>query len=201
MNECDSSYGCELELLRLSGTIQVPGDPPEVQEFDNLAEMKLEGRYLSISLLKLFVNAQLRDDWSGNQRRFCLLQVLIQNKWDYLIASLGSGQDSIRMVDSEGFQHSENDEWVSFTFPYSMLLPDKRETQYEFRHPQWKLESGAKTKGWIWLDSLDAGVLPHKFSFDVRTYEPGATTGFVRDTDLMRFTIENYRIRPTQNIR
>ncbi len=84
---------------------------------------------------------------------------------------------------------------------YRFVLPEGEKTiEARFPWPELTLEDHAKTKGWIWFDQLSEGIPPHRFLFQFDVFDPGNTSGWVRDSDALEFIIENYQIRPIKRV-
>lgn len=192
----DYPFGGEVSFDNLSGRCR-QGDPSHlVKTIDDLDDMTLTGRYMSMKLMRLFVNIPLQSAYDGSIRSFIILEALFHNMWDYRLMSLSTG--SVKMIDSEGFQHDRNGcPYYEFS---KVVMPQGKIVEAQFPGPQLELEDHAKTKGWVWFDSLSKGVLPHRFLFQFSVFDPGTTSGWVRDSETLEFIIDDCRMNPIRQL-
>ena len=95
------------------------------------------------------------------------------------------------MIDSEGFQHSGRASEHGFDQVYRPSSNELFSVRFAYAEPV--LEPYAKTKGWIWFDELPDDVTPRRLVFIFNIYDPGQTSGWIRDTETLEFVIENFQ--------
>ncbi|MFZ3137523.1 MAG: hypothetical protein WA126_09060 [Thermodesulfovibrionales bacterium] len=121
---------------------------------ENLSDLILNGKYMSVRLNNLLLNTPLQSAYTESIKSFNLLEVIYHNLWTYRLNTYTSS--SHLMIDSEGFQHEgDGCNYHEYT---RLVKKEGRKYKYKevsFPWPQLQLESGAKTKGWIWFDVLD----------------------------------------------
>lgn len=191
MQEPNRPTGTEVVISKISGRSS-RGDPSHhTGVFDESIEPTIAGRYMSITLTRLLVNIPLQSKRKENIRCFTLLNTLWHNTWDYRLNTIFFVP--VKMIDSEGFQHSSDEDINHYEF-CRVVLPDTKQTiEAPFSPPDRILEAHAKTKGWVWFEALPAGVIPRRFIFQVRVYEkPGETDGKVKDFETFEFILANF---------
>lgn len=185
-----SDYGTEILFDSISGRCK-PKDPSHhIKVIDNLEDMTLKGKYMAVTLLRLLVNVRIESEYDGRVRRFTLLQVSFHNLWDYRLTTTASG--SVKMIDSEGFQH-DGDGCDYHEFCLVSLPGNEGPVEVSFPWPELTLEDHARTNGWIWFAELADGVLPKRFVFRFDVFEPGSTSGWVKDSETLEFVVTSYR--------
>jgi len=146
----------------------------------------LTGKYMSLTLLRLFLNVPMVSDFTGELRKFTLLEALWENVWDYRVNTIWDGCE--KMIDSSGFQHPR--EWANEHEYSKVQVPGRaRPIVRRFQRPEEELEAHARTKGWLWYGALPDGVVPHRFNFQVKVFEPGKTSGWVQDRESYEFVL------------
>lgn len=191
----DDQLGAEILIKLLSGRCMLAGDQDSLKTIDKLEDMTLTGRYMSLQLQRLFVNINLKNSDAENIRSFTILEVLFHNIWDFRLDIYPSAR-SIKMIDSDGIQH---DGGGCHYFDFSrVVLPEGRTIEAEFPWPETELEDHAKTKGWLWFDSLPKDVFPYRFVFQLSVFDPGCTSGGVNDEETLEFIIVDYDMKPIE---
>ncbi|MEW6040983.1 MAG: serine/threonine-protein kinase [Elusimicrobiota bacterium] len=187
------SFGAEVIFDSLSGVFKSGESHRILNSIDKLDNMTLSGKYMSVKLLRCFLNIKLKRSYDGKIRSFTILEVLFHNMWD---RRLDIPVCSVNMIDSKNFQHkSDVDGPHSFT---QVKLSNGKTIETEFPYPEFILEDHAKTKGFLWFDSLPEDTFPHRFLFEFTVYDQ-IQTGWPIDCDLLEFIIENYQIKPIKD--
>lgn len=177
----------EMKFTTLHGNWYDAGPNFRKRVVQNIGDNTLSGNFLAAKLERVFLNIELKSWYKEGARRFTLLDVVFHNMWDYRISRV-----SAILVDSEGYQHSSLE--PAYTFPLQKdLLP---EGQDSFSPPDNEIESGCKTRGWTWFDSLTDELFPHRLIFKVNIHSPGETSGWVQDTETLEFIVAEYTIGP-----
>jgi hypothetical protein len=177
----DNRTGHSIDLTTLRGFIKGKSGTGVSEQ---LPDGTLTGDHMRIKLEQVLVGVELAN-WKGEVTRLDLVRVLYENLTDYLMPTQQSGTSV--MVDSEGFQHPESIRLLSLG--YEVVDGVIRELRDPFKWPQLKLEGGAKTRGWVAFEAPDAEVLPQRFSFEIRLFEPGSTSGWIRGTETFVFEL------------
>ncbi len=99
----DYQYGTEILLANLRGRSRHDEAASPAKSIHNLNDQTLTGKYMSMKLLRLFVNIPLQSTYDKRIRSFTVLEALFHNMWGYRLKTLSTG--SSKMIDSEGFQH------------------------------------------------------------------------------------------------
>jgi hypothetical protein len=153
-----------------------------VAETSNLT---IAGRYMAVTVLRLFVNIRLQHELSLEVRPFTILGASFHNLWAHRLPICCA---DIKMIDSDGFQHpGDLCEYISFT---AVEFPGRaKPVPASFPWPERELEAGAKTRGWLWFNSLPPGVVPHRFVFRFKVFDAGQISGWVRDSETLEFVL------------
>jgi len=182
----DSHYGSEILIKKISGRSKQGESSRYTQIVDDLQSLTLSGKYMSLTLRKLYVNVPIQSSSKFNVRSFTLLKVVFHNIWDYRLSTF----TDIKMIDSEGFQHDgKGCHFYEFT---QVILPNKKKIDVNFPWPELVLEDHCKTEGWVWFDELANGVVPHRFIFIFNVFEPGEISGWVKDYETLEFIINSH---------
>jgi hypothetical protein len=191
MQEANSPSSSEIIINKISGHSSRGDSSHHTEVFDESVKPTINGRYMSITLTRLLVNLPFKSRYKGNICCFTLLNAIWHNTWDYRLNTIFSVP--VKMIDSEGFQHSSHS-GVDYLEFCKVVLPDTKQiVEASFSPPDQVLEARAKTKGWVWFDALPRNVIPHRFIFQVRVYEkPGETDGWVKDFETFEFVLTNY---------
>lgn len=194
----DASGGAEILIKQLSGGVHEGKNEDEVNELADtqlLSGTTLTGKYIAITLSRLFLNLPMKSEYDGKVRSFTILQATFQNLWKYPLSTW----DSIKMVDSEEFQHDGGlCEYHEFC---NLVLPGGKKTKsVNLEWPETELKGRAKSRGYIWFEKLPKNVMPHRILFSVNVFEPGQTSGWVKDSESLEFVIEDYEIVEVQDI-
>lgn len=193
----DTSGGAEVLIKQLSGGTYVgeENDADDLLATKIIPGMTLSGKYLSITLSRLFLNLPLKSDYNGKNRQFTILQATFQNLWDYPLSTW----DAIKMIDSDEFQHpGDLCEYHEFT---NLVLPGTKKTKsVELAWPELELKRRAKSRGYIWFEKLPKDIVPHRIIFSVNVFEPGQTSGWVKDHESLEFVIEDYDLVEVQDV-
>ena len=189
----DCQFGMEILVSHVNGRCMLADNQDFLKIIHNLEDMTLTGKYMSLKLQRLFLNVKLQSEHNRSIRTFTILEVMFHNIWDYRLKTLSNG--SIKMIDSDGFQHEE-DSPIEFS---RVVLPENRIAEIGLSWPELTLEDHAKTKGWLWFDRLPEGVFPYRFVFQFSVFDPGNTSGWVKDEETLEFIIEGYNTRPIEH--
>jgi len=177
--------GEEILLNKISGSTNYTSDTLEGQIFDAVDQRTIRGKHMAVTLGRLFVNLPLYYQIQNEVRCFTMLEVIWHNLWDYRMS-----QGDAKMIDAEGFQHSGKTHEYGFDQVYK---PSRNELfSVKFAQAEFVLEPYARTRGWVWFDELPNGVLPRRLIFIFNIYDPGQTSGWIRDTETLEFVIENF---------
>jgi hypothetical protein len=190
----DYEFGKEILIKNSNGRFMFDGEVESLRTIDNLEETTLTGIYMAVQLQRLFVNIKLQNEpYDERIRTFTIAEVLFHNIWDYRLDTISSG--SHKMIDSEGFQHTGDTHYYESS---KVFLPGGKTFEASFLLPESELEGHSKTKGWLWFDSLSENVLPHRFMFQFSVYDPGTTSGWVKESETLEFIITDYDIKPIE---
>ena len=138
---------------------------------------------MTIELNHVFKNVPLVSRYSGEERSFLVFGLTWINTWDHPLKTIATG--SVKMIDSEGYQTSsdlcEYHEYTHYVNPKS-----KEKIDIFLPWPELEPEAKAKTDGWIWFNSI-AKREPKKLILKVNIFNPGNTSGLVRDFEVFEF--------------
>lgn len=178
INNVNAGQGVELYPDAVSGGLEEDGSPI----LSPLSECRIRGRYMEVKLNRFLYGMKTTDG-----EMWFLVQATWHNRWDYRLRTYSE----VTLVDSEGFQHSESLVWLDQD---KFLSRDVQATlPTRLKAPESTLESGAKTRGWIGFKELEPGVMPKSLSLEVRVFEPGATSGWVKDREVIHFRFDSLR--------
>jgi hypothetical protein len=175
--------GAEVLIESATGKRKLDDESPVLETFDSINDLTLKGKYMALTFRRLLLNVPLKSKYSGDIKRFTLVELLFQNVWDYPLNAMSSA----KMIDTEGFQHGDDCE----SYEFDHAIQNGKTIPVSFPEPESPLEDHAKTKGWIWFDELQNGVLPQRFIFAINIFEPGHTSGWVKNTEVLEFFIKS----------
>ena len=177
----DVHSGRQIDLSGIRGYIKQASGTGTAE---SLEDSTLTGLHMRLKLEQVMVDVEL-SDWQGEVESLVLARVMYENLTDYLMPTQQSGTST--MIDEDGFQHSESISLPRLT--YEVYNGEVRELRDPFKWPELKLEGGAKTRGWVAFKSPEDGLLPRRFAFQIRLFEPGATSGWIRGTETFVFEL------------
>jgi hypothetical protein len=135
-----------------------------VSVVESAACLKITGKYMAVLLEKLYVGIPLRSTSTGKIREFVIIGCVFENLWDYPLHTLCS--DYGKMIDSDGFQHDRS-EASEYEYTEIRLPGERKYTKMSFSGPEFELRGRAKTRGFVWFDSLPKGVHPQRLIFEI----------------------------------
>jgi len=119
------------------------------------------------------------------------VEIEFQNLWDYVVTALWADSDSLKMIDTEGYQYKF---YYLSNWRYNRMLVGQRPQAVELPRPDWRLEGKTRTRGWVCFDALPKDVFPARLIKRTDIHEPGHTSGWVRHTEILEFIIPNVGI-------
>jgi hypothetical protein len=192
---CPAKEGTEVVIRKIRGTTGSDDESHRSRVVNETNVPTIVGRYMSLTLARLFLNLPLVSEESGETRRFTILGAIWENMWDYRLNTLGS----VKMIDSEGFQH--NGDLCEYHEYCSVVVPDTGQViKANFPWPELELEAHAKTKGWVWFEELPEGVVPSRFIFLFNIFDPGQTSGWVKDSESFEFILAEHDEIPAREV-
>jgi hypothetical protein len=178
--------GSELLISRISGRTSYVEEPLEGTVIDPTNDTTISGKYMAVTLGRLFINLPMYKIYGEELRHYVILGAVWQNLWDYPL-----NVNFAKMIDSEGFQHS-GDICVQSTFEHVYKPSTNEIFDAKFTWPELTLEAYAKTRGWIWYEALPESIVPRRFIFSFDIFDPGRTSGYVRDTEKLAFNLMKF---------
>jgi len=163
-------------------------------------DLTVAGTYMGVKLERMLLNLRLKGSHrSIDDKDFCLLEAVFQNRWDYRMSIFLA---DFSMIDSDGFQHQEINIKLPKYLDYKhAVIPRTGElVRTEFRSPDHELEAKAKTRGWLWFDALPQGIIPHRFIFRFKIPEPGEISGWVKSTETLELVINDFEVGPVKHL-
>lgn len=190
MKQFDMPDGTEITLRRVKGRLSHglnSGDAKHHSAVTDSSGTTIKGRYMAVTLNRLFLNIPLKSSYTNKVSTFTIVGATFENLWDYRL-SIDPGK--FKMIDSENFQYS-GDIYKRSEYSQVVIPSTKQVEDVEFAWPELTLESRAKDRGWIWFKPLPAGVIPHRLIFRFNIFEPGNTSGWVKDQETIEFILTN----------
>lgn len=181
--------GTEILKKATGGSSSLEDNSHHAKVISESGSINITGKYMSVTLTRLFVDMTLQSKNTEEIRTFTILGAIWHNLWGHRIKTLLTG--SIKMIDSEGFQHSGD--LCEFYKYRRIVLPNSQGIiDIDFAWPELTLEAHAKSKGYVWFDNLPNGVMPHRFIFKFEIFEPGQISGGVKDGETFEFVLANW---------
>jgi hypothetical protein len=148
-------------------------------------ECTIKGRYMEITIDKVLENFSLTGEFRGEVREFTLFHVIFKNLHQHILCTQQTG--SITLIDSDGNQYEDQ---VGLQYEYGKVSTDKAEEPPDdaFPNPDLEVRAGAKTQGWLYFRKLPKGLHPKRLIIEIRVFDAGVTSGWVRDQDTFEFT-------------
>lgn len=167
----------------------------------NISEAFCLGRYMGVHVEKLFINVPIVGHFCDKtyEKKFTLIRALFSNFWNHRIDV--KPFNTMLLIDSEGIQHSLEDDLYKYESETRVRIGKKRSVDYEFESPFCELEGKAKIRGWLWFPALPKHVSPHRLVFKFHVFAPGDTSGRVEDHDTIeiKFDFEFSQVLPDAN--
>lgn len=177
----------ELPIRSLAGMIVGGTDETNVVCFEDLPNNVIDGKYMAIRLRGVFSHVPLENQDSDAKVLFSIVEVELLNKWMFV---LPAGESPVTMIDSDGYQLA--DVLCSWEYvPYSFVSKQGHSIPYDFDEPPLKLEGGARTRGCFRFREESPDATPKRLNFDIRVFEPGQTSGWVKDSEQLTFFINS----------
>jgi hypothetical protein len=167
-----------------------PEDPRHfLKNAANISEASCSGRYMRVSIEKVLINIPITGgigvDYKG--KTFTIARVLYSNLWGHLIAT---DHGKAKMVDSEGIQHSVENDTYNYRNEATVRLSKSRSVSYNFEYPDDTVEGKAKARGWLFFAPLPPSIYPQRFVFRFRTFEAGSIYGRVQDEETLEVVFD-----------
>lgn len=189
-DSANSEYGVEMKITALSGR-HITIKPPANKIIADLPKAMLAGKYLSITLHTILLNAHIQSGYSGVVRPFTLVELEYHNTWDYRVAV----PSCIFLIDSSGMQHQASNKADYYEFT-KLRYQAGAIAEINFHAPDFEIASHATTTGWIWFDKVLNGAAIDRISFQVDIFEPGQVSGLAQDQETLEFKINKYDLMP-----
>lgn len=183
-------YNAELVIESVSGKRKLDDEQPVLETFDNINDLTLRGQYMALTLRRILLNVEFKSKYGDDKQRFTVMEFLFHNVWDYPLNAFSSA----KMIDTEGFQHGgESKGWE-----FNNAIIGGKLVPVSLDQPESPLEDHSKTRGWLWFDELPKGVMPQRVVIGVNIFEPGHTSGWVKNTEVLEFFIKSCSTKPAK---
>lgn len=177
--------GGEIVFESVSGKHKLDDVAPVLQTLDNISDLTIKGHYMALTMKRMLLNAKMKVGWSDEIEQRTAVEFLFHNVWDYKLSTFSSA----KMVDTDGFQHGgESREFE--------VLTNGKTKKLSLNGPEDELEDHSKSRGWILFEELPTGVLPQRVIVSVHIHEPGHTSGWVKNTEVLEFFIKSCSTKP-----
>ncbi|MFZ8455669.1 hypothetical protein ACO1M1_14060, partial [Staphylococcus aureus] len=66
----------QIQFDSMTGRTKLGDDPPVLGDLDNLLDLTLKGKHMSIKLCRLFLNLQLKSSYNDTLKRFTVAEIV-----------------------------------------------------------------------------------------------------------------------------
>jgi hypothetical protein len=151
-----------------------------------LGNKMLDGQYMVTTLERVLINLRLKSRYNGGINCFTGLEMSFHNVWKYRLPTY----NSIKIIDSQGFQYAAE---YGTLYEYDYVIKFKKSiAELGVESPENELEDDAKTKGWIWFKKFPNAAVPRRVVVSHYVFDPGHTSGGIRDEEFQKFKIDNF---------